>query len=268
MDTTSNTTTPTNTNNAFADTTTDNFATIDIETIPASDIPEDCLPKFNEEDVKVGNLKDRFKIEEKINQERMKFEANIHKTMSLDPDLCRILCISTHETATNTTSHWYAQTERDEYTALYEAWQWITSQIAREIPVVTFNGQGFDFPVMIRRAMLLDVAVPARTISQVMKRQDSNRVHLDLMLILASRNPFSGRPEAKGLNYYLQRFQITNGNGVGKYGGMTGADVYPAFQEGRHQQIIDYCRSDSELTRDLCRRIYPWIMPTKAKNVL
>ena len=63
------------------------WGTFDIETIPLPNLPEELRPKFDEASVKLGQLKDRFKIAEKIEEARAKHAADLDKTMSLDPDL-------------------------------------------------------------------------------------------------------------------------------------------------------------------------------------
>lgn len=39
---------------------------LDIETIPSQEIPEDAIPKFDPDDVKLGNTKDPEKVAAKI----------------------------------------------------------------------------------------------------------------------------------------------------------------------------------------------------------
>lgn len=235
------------------------FCVIDIETIPCQSLPSECRPAFDESEVKLGNLKDRFKIEEKIEQARAAFEANISKTMSLDPDLCQVLCVVVYEAQSKEYRSWYAKTEMDEYLMLREIWKWIETQVKREIPLVGFNSMGFDIPVLIRRAMILDIPVPARLVRNLLKRQEQNRAHLDLMLLLGSRNPFSGKLEVKGLNYYLRRLSLSSG----KFNNMTGADVYPRYLAGEHEEILEYCKADVSLTVSLWERVAPWFAMPK-----
>jgi predicted PolB exonuclease-like 3'-5' exonuclease len=101
--------------------------------------------------------------------------------------------------------------------------------------------------------MLLDIYVPPSTVAALLKRYD-NTVHFDLMQVLAGRNPFSGKIEAKKLDFYLRRFGLGS-----KSDGWDGSMVYPAFKEGRHQEILEYCKRDVEMTAALFERVMPWV---------
>ena len=64
------------------------YLLMDLETIPRQDIP---APEFDVSTVKLGNIKDPVKQEEKIAVERAKFEAGLVKKMSVTPELCQIV---------------------------------------------------------------------------------------------------------------------------------------------------------------------------------
>jgi hypothetical protein len=224
--------------------------TFDIETIPSQTLPDDCRPQFDESDVRLGNLKDRLKIEEKMSEARAAFEVNLDKRLSLDPDLCQICSFAAHD-GTATTGL-FARDETEEYLLLHKAWGHIGIAYKGHIPIVGFNSRSFDLPVMLRRAMLLDVSVDPRMIENLTNRYFDG--HIDLMQSLAFRNPFSGKPEMHGLDYYLRRF------GVGtKKTGWTGADVYPAFKEGKFEEILEYNKDDVRQTAALFERVAPWL---------
>jgi predicted PolB exonuclease-like 3'-5' exonuclease len=235
------------------------FLVVDLETIPAQSLPEECIPKFDENTVNVGYLKDPWKIKEKIQEARTKFEANIDKIMSVSPDLCQVCCLgygdATDQQAVS------AMDDASEYDLVVEAWSLISSAYHEKIPIVTFNGASFDIPVLLRRAMILDISVAPGMIAHLLARFD-NRHHYDLMQMLGFRNPFSGKLEAHGLNYYLKRF------GLGaKTDGMDGSMVYPAWKENRHSDIMDYCKQDVGMTAALFERISPWMIhPAKKEN--
>ena len=107
--------------------------------------------------------------------------------------------------------------------------------------------------------MLLDVAIDPALIQSLTRRQDQNRCHYDLMQRLGYRNPFSGQMVMRSLDYNLKRFGLG-----GKLNGMDGSMVYPAFQEGRMQDIITYCRDgDVASTAVLFERVAPWIIAPK-----
>jgi DNA polymerase elongation subunit (family B) len=225
---------------------------IDIETIPAQSLPEESLPKFDETSVSVGNLKDPWKIKEKVEEARKKFEADLDKKMSLDPDLCQVCCFGYGDRKDQQAIS--ARDEESELDLIIDAWEIIGKTYRDKIPVVTFNGASFDLPVLLRRAMLLDISVAPGMVAHLLARYDNWR-HYDLMQMLGFRNPFSGKLETHGLDYYLKRF------GLGaKFKEMTGADVYPAWKENRHADIMAYCRQDVEMTVALFGRVAPWII--------
>lgn len=240
------------------------WGTFDIETIPLSNLPDELQPKFDEGAVKLGNLKDRFKIQEKMDEERAKFAATLDKTMSLDPDLCMI-CAFVGHLSNGDRKEWkrniFAPNEEAEHNLLVSAWSWFRDCYKARIPIVGFNSKSSDLPILRRRAMLQDVSVPP-ALYEALSRRYETKHHVDLMEVLGNRNLFSGKVEYKSLDYYLKRF------GIGaKYNGMSGADVYPLFKEGEYQRILEYCQDDVLKTAMLFQRVAPWILaPTEPVN--
>lgn len=239
------------------------FGVLDIETIPAQSLPEECIPKFDEGGVAVGNLKDPFKIRDKIEEARAKFEADLDKRMSLDADFCEICC------AVFMTGDGEVLEFSQEDALLIEIWDLITGCALSKIPLVTFNGMSFDIPVLLRRAIYNDVSVSPSLAKALLQRQEQNTVHFDLMQILGGRSPFSGKLEARSLDFYLKRFGIG-----GKGGGLTASDpsavmdgsmVYPAWKEGRIDAIVEYCKQDVLQTAELFKRIAPWLLRREEK---
>jgi hypothetical protein len=89
------------------------------------------------------------------------------------------------------------------------------------------------------------------------------------MQVLGGRNPFSGKPEFKSLNFYLNRFGIGS-----KSKGLVATDpeavddgsmVYPAWRDGRMDDIVNYCRQDVLQTAELFKRIAPWVIRKEGK---
>lgn len=240
------------------------WGTFDIETIPLPNLPDELRPKFDEAAVRLGNLKDRFKIQEKMDEERAKFEASVDKTMSLDPDLCMVCAFVSHLSngeRKEFKANIFAPNEEAGYNLLTAAWAWLRDCYKARIPIVSFNGKSFDLPILRRRAMLQDVSVPPVLYEALTKRYET-KCHVDLMEVLGNRNRFSGKVEYKSLDYYLKRF------GIGaKYNGMSGADVYPLFKDGEYQRILEYCQDDVLKTAALFERIYPWVIqPTEMER--
>ena len=235
------------------------FAVLDIETIPCQTLPPECIPAFDESSVAVGNLKDPFKIREKIDDARSKFSQDLEKRMSLDPDLCEICCA----VAMNDETLSWTNRPDSEHHLLVEVWDWIARMTMEKIPLVTFNGMSFDLPVLIKRAIYNDVYVPPTLTKVLLHRQEYNEIHFDLMQVLGGRNLFSGKPEFKSLNFYLRRFGLGT-----KSKGLVASDpdavddgsmVYPAWKEGRMDDIVAYCKQDVLQTAELFKRVAPWV---------
>ena len=237
------------------------FVCFDLETVPHPGLPDDCRPKFREEDVALGNLKDPFKIQDKLDQARAKFEMSVDKQMSVDPNLCMVCCAVVATFANGKLDGAMGLSTKsagEEHGVIAAVWSSIRDAHQAGVPIVGFNSASFDLPVLIRRAMMLDVGVAPGMIQNLLRRQEMNHHHYDLMNLLGTRSPFSGKIEAKGLNSYLRLF------GLGlKTTGMDGSLVYPMWKEGRHEEILEYCRMDVLQTAELFKRTAPWLVAPK-----
>lgn len=231
------------------------FISLDIETIPRSDLPPECKPQFDETSVSLGAMKDPAKIREKIARERAKFERRVEKDLSTDPDFLMVCCFCGYDSESDTFLELFARNLHEETSMLVEAWQWVLEGLRRDRLLVTFNGRSFDVPAMYRRAMIQDIRAPHGVYQRIAGRTAIDRVHLDLMLALGTPTPFSSRPEIHGFDYYLNLFGLP-----GKAEGWDGSKVLPAFQAGWFEDIQIYCRSDVEALNALWRRVQPWIM--------
>ena len=108
--------------------------------------------------------------------------------------------------------------------------------------LVSWNGQGFDLPVLHYRALLHRIQAPiyweiGEHFSEYKWNNYSNRFHqrhIDLMDTLAG---FQNKAFAP-LDELAQMLGLP-----GKIG-LHGSDVFPAYQEGKLQLICDYCESD------------------------
>lgn len=236
------------------------FAVIDIETIPAQRLPEACVPKFDESSVKLGNLKDALKIRDKIDDARTEWESTLAKKMSLDPDCCQVVCVGTFDSETGF-QVFRADHEVAETTLLIDVWWWIREHYHNRVPLVSFNGIGFDLPILHRRAMLQDVSIAPDMYQALTRRHEHNTDHFDLMWLLAGRNPFNGNLATKSLDYYLNRFGLGS-----KMEDWDGSKVYPAWQQGLFEQIAEYCRHDVEMTSRLFRRVSPWLIAPRKQQ--
>lgn len=105
---------------------------------------------------------------------------------------------------------------------------------------VTFNGRGYDMPVMELAAYRYGLSLPkwfnvdARTYDQSRNRYNHN-AHLDLMDLISN---FGASRVTGGLNLLA--------NLIGKPGktGVDGSMVQGMYDDGKVQEINDYCKSD------------------------
>jgi predicted PolB exonuclease-like 3'-5' exonuclease len=106
------------------------------------------------------------------------------------------------------------------------------------LKLVTFNGRGFDMPLMELAAF--DHGCCARDYFQ-MSRNRYNGNHLDLMDWLSNNGACR---IAGGLNMMAQRSAGGSPPGCGKLD-VAGDQVYEMYKAGRLQEINDYCMFDT-----------------------
>ena len=109
--------------------------------------------------------------------------------------------------------------------------------------VVTFNGRGFDVPFLYLRSAVLNVPI---TRKDWLGYRFATQPHCDLAEQLSFYN-VSGRSGAArkfNLDFYCKAFGIESP----KAHGITGMDVSSLMEEGRFQDIADYCVRDVDAT--------------------
>ncbi len=112
--------------------------------------------------------------------------------------------------------------------------------------LVSWNGNGFDLPVLNYRAMIHGICAPKfwETGANDRDFRFDNYIsryherHLDLMDVLSRYNIRA----AVGLDDCVTAMGFP-----GKYG-LSGAEVWPAYQEGRLEEIRQYCEVDALMT--------------------
>lgn len=228
----------------------------DIETIPSQSLPEACIPQFDPEDVKMGNLKDHSKIAAKLEQEKASFAESLSKKMSLDPALAQLCTFCgirynahTDKIVSEVSYQVTAEDDHDDYSAVYEGWSMIVSAYHERIPIVTFNGKSFDLPVMMFRAIQQDVPVDIKAYDALTYRYQ-NQHHYDLLQLLAGWE----RTRWHKLDFYLKLFGLKDKND------MDGSMVYTFYQAKEYDKIKEYCRNDVLSTCELFSRTYNWLV--------
>jgi 3'-5' exonuclease len=99
--------------------------------------------------------------------------------------------------------------------------------------LVTFNGSGFDFPVLRYRAMVNGVSAPGLSARSYFHRYTEDAI--DLCDVLASFNP-----QCRATLDELCRMMGISG----KPDGFCGSDVEKSFREGKIREIAAYCEGD------------------------
>lgn len=135
------------------------------------------------------------------------------------------------------TSHVGDQSERELIRAFLE----VVDRVAPRM--VTFNGSSFDLPVLRYRAMIYELPAPGLTRKPYFHRYQSD--HADLCDVLSSFS-FGGKAKLD---------ELSRAMGLsGKPDGMDGSRVEALFNEGRADDIAEYCLSDVILTYRLWLR--------------
>ena len=99
--------------------------------------------------------------------------------------------------------------------------------------LVSFNGHGFDLPVLRYRAMVNAIAAPGLSVRPYYRRYDDSAVDLcDLLSSFDSRGKM-------GLDDLCKVLGLP-----GKPEGIDGSKVWEAVKEGRIGDVSRYCESD------------------------
>lgn len=104
-----------------------------------------------------------------------------------------------------------------------------------QCPLVSYNGRGFDLPVLEMAAFRWGLSAPGHFEEKFGRRYRYGTAHLDLAEWLSNHG---AAPIAGGL-HLLSKL-------LGKPGKMqvTGADVWDLFRQGKVREINDYCMYD------------------------
>ncbi len=104
---------------------------------------------------------------------------------------------------------------------------------------VTFNGRGFDCPVLMLRSAMCGVK-PSRNLMPYRYAAD---IHVDLLEQLT----FYNACRKFNLDFYCKAFGIASP----KENGMNGHEVAPMYRAGKYQMIAEYCAGDLHATKEL-----------------
>ncbi len=126
----------------------------------------------------------------------------------------------------------YMEHEADLLTAFWEA-------VKKYDQLISFNGRGFDVPFLMLRSAIHRIR-PSRNL---MGQRYSVTPHCDL----ADQLSFYGATKRQPLHTYLRAFDIP----TSKDGSVEGSQVTEAYNQGRIQDIAEYCFRDVVATAEL-----------------
>jgi len=217
------------------------YCCIDCETIPNSTLPKGVKPEFDPDIVKTGAMGSE-KAQEKIDKAKVEFDETLDKKMSLDPDLCEVVCFA-FRTIDDAWTYGHNQP-----CLVCDAWDVIKKQYLDHIPLVSFNGIGFDLPVLLHAALKHNIPVSPQMYSDL-TRKYSTRYHIDLLQWFSSWD----KTRYKSLDFYLKLFNIGQKSG-------DGSEIYGWWRAGEYEKIRFHCEEDVRLTAKLFERVAPWII--------
>jgi predicted PolB exonuclease-like 3'-5' exonuclease len=169
-------------------------------------------------------------------------QAQLDKA-ALDIDLARIVCFGMLEGGGDGAIVETAclKDEVMERTMLGSFFTRFTSHNTADWPIlVTFNGLGFDLPLLLRRALYLGVKAPNIQIDRF------KHPHvIDLMDLLS----YSGKMKPHSLSFYCSRFgiQVDDEN--------TGKDIAALIAADNWHAVECHCASDVQATYALAKRM-------------
>lgn len=217
------------------------FRVIDIETVPLA--ASMAAPYPAAERQPPANYRNADAIDAWRERDRLVWAQERAKACSLSPRLGRVLCVGMATVADHCV--YYAQTEDAERETLRSFWDEMMPD-GMPAKAVTWNG-AWDLRFLVVRSLLLGVTIPVDAhIVRSWAKQHNTVWHTDVKRVLVG----DGIVKGEGLDEWAAAFGLS-----GKTDGWTGASVYPAYLDGRHAEIADYCRADVAATRALYLRL-------------
>jgi len=215
------------------------FYAFDVETMPNSS-KIDSLP---EPEIKFGNLKDPIKIEEKKAEAR----AEQIEKMALNPlygRICAAVFVAPGRDG-ELESVRFAAGDDDEEEALLisKCFRVLSADSAR---IVTWNGIGFDFPFLFKRALILGVQLNGVPVLSYWCKRYSTGAHIDLMQVWGNWNSqqYAKLDDVAVVVAEDHKIEIDY-------------RLFPELiklPEGR-EKILDYCEQDVRLTYRIFQKL-------------
>lgn len=178
-----------------------------------------------------GNYKDPVKIEAYLADGK---KTQISK-MGLNP-FTSLICVFGWRNSDGESGEIKLANVKKEEDLLINAWE----VIRQHDRLVTFNGNGFDVPIMKIHSMIQRVQPTMNIQTKRYYSPDSN--HIDLRAVI-----FSGENNPTGsLDFICQRVL-----GIKKTSGVDGSKVQGMWDDGKVDEIAAYCKQDVKMTHEL-----------------
>jgi len=186
-------------------------------------------------------LKDPIKIKASIEQK----EADRISKLGLDPTTARICCFGWFDSNTKKSHHYILEEETPEAEKKLIQMAWDILSTCDHF--VTFNGIGFDVPVLLMRSLINRVK-PAVQISTAKYRITN---HTDCRAVLGNWNNY-----AKGTLDFYSRLLL----GKTPKGDFDGSQVQDMWDMGLFDEIGKYCEDDCEATFEVFELIQQYYL--------
>lgn len=181
-----------------------------------------------------SNYKDEAKIAAYIKDAT----AKAVDRCALDPDLARIVVLGCGDVDGDDTAL-ICKNEQQEAAALRAFWGRAVNAAGVVRTLISFNGFGYDLPLLVRRSQYLGVDHPVLNIDKY------RSPHIDLMQVLT----FRGAIKPHRLSFYCSRF------GMAINDPYTGADIARLVRDGDWKAVEEHNLSDLGQTRFLAQKL-------------
>lgn len=134
----------------------------------------------------------------------------------------------------------------DESELLERFWEIVDRKRPR---LVSFNGRGYDGPMLMIRSAQLGIAPSANLVGNRYRIGQ----HTDLMEVFTFLGAFRDR---YSLDYWCRRFDVESPKGS-----IDGSQVARAYREGRIDEIGEYCLRDVRATAEVYQKVEGTLIP-------
>lgn len=180
---------------------------------------------------------DNYKKPEAIEKYIAEATAKAIDRCGLDPDLCKIVALGLGFVAGG--DHvTICRNEGEEADALKRLWRHVEPSSGIQ-PILSFNGFGYDLPVLMRRSQYLGVAHPVISLDRY------RSPHIDLM----QRLTWNGAIKAHKLSFYASRF------GWPIVDTVDGSQIAALVKAGDWAAVESHCLNDLAQTRFIAQKL-------------